>query len=49
MPLATASYSEVRAALVAARNELSMALSKGHGTLYIQDRIKLLETRCKAM
>lgn len=49
MPVATASYAEVRAALVAARNEMSAALCNGHGTLYIQDRIKRLETRCKAM
>jgi len=49
MPLATASYAEVRAALVEARDELSVARSKGHGTLYIQDRIRRLESRCKAM
>jgi hypothetical protein len=49
MPVATAPYSEVHAALVKARADLSVARSKGQGTLYIEDRIRVLERRCRAL
>ncbi len=49
MPNEKATYREVQNQLVRAREALSHARANGQGVKTCEDRVRILETRCKAM